>query len=84
MPTAFRCSGYSWPFPTFRTQHARHSTAAVERLLKPSNAPRPCGQPVVATGGLAAVIAPYSRTITEHEPWLTLHGLRLVFDRNNS
>jgi len=37
---------------------------------------------VVATGGLAAVIAPYSRTITEHEPWLTLHGLRLVFDRN--
>ena len=37
---------------------------------------------VVATGGLAAVIAPYSRCITEHEPWLTLHGLRLVFEKN--
>ena len=32
--------------------------------------------------GLAAVIAPYSRTITEHEPWLTLHGLRLIFEKN--
>jgi type III pantothenate kinase len=39
---------------------------------------------VVATGGLAAVIAPYSRTITEHEPWLTLHGLRLIFEKNRS
>jgi type III pantothenate kinase len=37
---------------------------------------------VVATGGLAAVIAPYSRCITEHEPWLTLHGLRLIFEKN--
>jgi type III pantothenate kinase len=38
---------------------------------------------VVATGGLAAVIAPYSRCITEHEPWLTLHGLRLIFEKND-
>jgi type III pantothenate kinase len=38
---------------------------------------------VVATGGLAAVIAPYSRCITEHEPWLTLHGLRLISEKNN-
>jgi type III pantothenate kinase len=37
---------------------------------------------VVATGGLAAVIAPYSRMIAFHEPWLTLHGLRLVFEKN--
>jgi type III pantothenate kinase len=37
---------------------------------------------VVATGGLAAVIAPYSKAITEHEPWLTLHGLRLIFEKN--
>lgn len=37
---------------------------------------------VVATGGLAAVIAPHSRTITEYQPWLTLHGLRLVFEKN--
>ncbi|MEO7443816.1 MAG: type III pantothenate kinase [Acidimicrobiales bacterium] len=37
---------------------------------------------VVATGGLAALLAPLSRAIAHHEPWLTLHGLRLVFERN--
>jgi len=37
---------------------------------------------VVATGGLAELIKPYSRTIEHHEPWLTLHGLRIVFERN--
>ena len=37
---------------------------------------------VVATGGLAELIMPFSRTIQHHEPWLTLHGLRIVFERN--
>ncbi len=37
---------------------------------------------VVATGGLAELIAPMSRTIDHIEPWLTLHGLRIVFERN--
>jgi type III pantothenate kinase len=37
---------------------------------------------VVATGGLATVIRPLAREIDHHEPWLTLHGLRLVFERN--
>jgi type III pantothenate kinase len=37
---------------------------------------------VVATGGLASLISPYSETITETEPWLTLHGLRLIFEKN--
>jgi type III pantothenate kinase len=37
---------------------------------------------VIATGGLASVIVPHSRTIEHHEPWLTLEGLRLVFDKN--
>ena len=37
---------------------------------------------IIATGGLAGLIAPLSETIQHHEPWLTLHGLRLVFDRN--
>jgi type III pantothenate kinase len=41
------------------------------------------GQPtVVATGGLAGLIVPYTATIERIEPWLTLHGLRLVFERN--
>lgn len=37
---------------------------------------------VVATGGLAEVIAPYTRTIEHLEPWLTLHGLRLIHAKN--
>ena len=31
---------------------------------------------VVATGGLAELIAPYAETVEHIEPWLTLHGLR--------
>lgn len=37
---------------------------------------------VVATGGHAPVVVPYCRTIDHHDPWLTLEGLRLVFERN--
>lgn len=37
---------------------------------------------VVATGGLTDLIMPFSRTIQHNEPWLTLYGLRIVFDRN--
>jgi type III pantothenate kinase len=37
---------------------------------------------VVATGGLASLIAPHSRTIGVVDPELTLHGLRLVWQRN--
>lgn len=41
------------------------------------------GTTVVATGGLAAVIAPFCEEIDAVEPWLTLHGLRLLYERNN-
>jgi type III pantothenate kinase len=37
---------------------------------------------VVSTGGLSGLITPLSRTITHHEPWLTLHGLRLIYEKN--
>jgi type III pantothenate kinase len=46
----------------------------IEKELGPST--------VVATGGLSEVIAPLSEAIMHEEPWLTLHGLRLVFQRN--
>ncbi|HET7488629.1 MAG TPA: type III pantothenate kinase [Acidimicrobiales bacterium] len=39
---------------------------------------------VVATGGLSGLITPLSTAIDRHEPWLTLHGLRLVFERNQT
>ena len=37
---------------------------------------------VVATGGLSELIAPYCETVDHVEPWLTLEGLRVVFERN--
>jgi type III pantothenate kinase len=37
---------------------------------------------VVGTGGLAALIAPFTESVTHVEPWLTLHGLRLVYGMN--
>lgn len=37
---------------------------------------------VIATGGLAPVVVEECRTLTDHQPWLTLLGLELVFDRN--
>lgn len=37
---------------------------------------------VVGTGGLAALMVPYSRAIEHHDPWLTLRGLGIIFERN--
>ncbi len=37
---------------------------------------------VIATGGLAPLVLDEVKVIDAHEPWLTLIGLRLVFERN--
>jgi type III pantothenate kinase len=42
------------------------------------------GAPVIATGGLAELIAPHSQTITTVDPELTLQGVRLVWARNRA
>ena len=39
---------------------------------------------VVATGGLAGLIVPHTRRVQCVEPWLTLHGLRIVHERNHA
>jgi type III pantothenate kinase len=36
----------------------------------------------LATGGLAAAVVPHCRTIDEADDLLTLHGLRLIWERN--
>src|SRR5438270_2475232 len=38
--------------------------------------------PTVATGGLAPAIMPFTKAIDHHEPWLTLEGLLLIYERN--
>jgi type III pantothenate kinase len=39
---------------------------------------------VIATGGLAGLIAPETRSIDEVDDWLTLDGLRILFERNRA
>jgi type III pantothenate kinase len=49
----------------------------VERIAKELGHPT-----VIATGGLAPVVIEECKTVDHHEPWLTLEGLRLVFEKN--
>jgi type III pantothenate kinase len=49
----------------------------VERIAKEIGAPT-----VVATGGLAPLVVDHCSSVQHHEPWLTLEGLRLIYERN--
>ncbi len=70
------------------TVHAMQSGAVygfagqVDRIVSELGAELGSPPVVVATGGLAADVVAACRRIDHHDPWLTLKGLRLVWDRN--
>ena len=55
---------------------------AVDRIVEEITAELDGPPVVLATGGLAPDIVAACHSITDHDPWLTLKGLRLVWERN--
>ncbi len=54
----------------------------VEGLVSRLSAEFPSQPPlVIATGGMAQIVAPYAPSIKKIEPQLTLEGLQLIYDR---
>lgn len=54
----------------------------VERIVEEVTAELAATPVVIATGGLSGVVVNVCRCIDHHDPWLTLKGLRLVWERN--
>ncbi len=54
----------------------------VDGLVEKLNAELGVPSHVIATGGLASVVAKHARSIQEICPDLTLEGLRLIYERN--
>jgi type III pantothenate kinase len=57
-------------------------TSLVDGMVKRIEAELGQDANVVSTGGLSGLITPLSATILHHEPFLTLHGLRLIYEKN--
>jgi type III pantothenate kinase len=60
--------------------HAGLVDGIVERIRQETGT----DQYVVATGGLARLVADHARTIDTVDPGLTLGGLKIIFDRNRT
>jgi type III pantothenate kinase len=60
---------------------AGQADGLIKRLTK-EIAPEGPAPVVIATGGLAHLVAPESRTIQHVEPYLTLDGIRRVYEKN--
>lgn len=56
----------------------------VEGLVRRMQAELGASCPVIATGGLAELIAAETEAITTVEPYLTLEGLRLIYEMNRT
>jgi type III pantothenate kinase len=55
---------------------------AIDAILRRLYAELGARPHVVATGGLAALVVPYTEEITEVDDLLTLTGLRIIYERN--
>ncbi|HVM14676.1 MAG TPA: type III pantothenate kinase [Egibacteraceae bacterium] len=55
---------------------------AVDRIVAELASELEADPVVIATGGLAPPIVAACRSIDHHDPWLTLRGLRMIWDRN--
>ena len=58
------------------------TVAMVDGLVQRLVAEMGPGTTVVATGGLAGLVCQFSETIHEHDPFLTLEGLRVIHELN--
>jgi len=56
--------------------------ALVEGMVARFKAELGANMKVVATGGQAELIAPMTKVIDILDPWLTLHGLRIIWEMN--
>jgi type III pantothenate kinase len=56
------------------------SAGQIDALVERACAEMGGAEQVIATGGFAELVAPASRTITRVDPYLTLQGLRLIYE----
>jgi type III pantothenate kinase len=55
----------------------------VQRMVRELSPADPDAVTIIATGGLAPLVMDEVAIINAHEPWLTLIGLRLVYEKNS-